>query len=614
MKSTKNNKLIIFSLFFLFILNVPIYTQEFTANVNSSKIGLNEQLEISFVFTGSDINSISQFEPPSFGDFIVLSGPNQSTRMEIINGAISAERSFSFYLQPKRIGKFTIGSASIKYKGQTLKSNPITVEVIQGSSAPKNKNNGNEVNTNEIAENLFIRAIADKNSAYLGEQVTVTYKLYTRLNIASLQVEKLPSYQGFWTEEIETSNNITFTRENYNGKLFNVGILKKVALFPSQTGQLSVTPFSLNIPIYIQKKKRSNNPFDDFFNDPFFGNSQQINYNAVSNTVKVKAIPLQDTKEESFIGAVGDFDLKVEVDKKNTKQNEPVTLSININGTGNIKLLQLPKINFSDGFEVYDPKISENINRKSIINGSKKFEYVLIPRVSGELSIPEIKFTYFNLKNKKYNTFTSEPIKIKVEHSSGEYSSNQSNYNKESIRELGKDIRYIKTSFNDVKKENSYLITQPLFIGITVLPLLGLIGLFVWKQREEKISSDINLLRNRQAEKIARKRLKIVNKYLIEKNQKLFYDELSKAITDYLENKLNISKSEFTLEKAINVLMSKNIEEDLVERMKNLIEKCEFIRYAPGANGIEEMNNIHNEAKDVIISLEESLSNNKVKV
>lgn len=606
------NKSLIFLLFI--IISIPIYSQEFIASVNSNKISLSEQLEVDFTFSGSDINSISQFVPPAFSDFIVLSGPNQSTKMQIINGAISAERTFSFYLQPKRVGKFTIGSASIKYKGETLQSNPITIEVFQGSSSNKNKNNNDEVNTNEIADNLFIRAIADKNTAYLGEQVTVTYKLYTRLNIASLQVEKLPSYQGFWTEEIETSNNITFTRENYNGKLFNVGILKKVALFPSQTGQLSVTPFSLNIPVYVQKKKRSNDPFEDFFNDPFFGNNQQVNYTAVSNTVKINAIPLPKTNEVSFTGAVGDFDFKVNLNKNIAKQNEPITLSINISGTGNIKLLQLPNINFSDGFEVYDPKISENIIRQSVVSGSKKFEYVLIPRVSGELTIPEIKFTYFNLKNKKYETFTQNEIKIKVEPGSGEYASGQSNYNKESIRELGKDIRYIKTSFNDVEKENGYLISQPLFIGVTLIPLLGLIGLFVWKQREEKISADINLLRNRQAEKIAKKRLKIVSKYLTEKNSKLFYDEVSKALSDYLENKLNISKSEFTIEKAANILISRNIDENLVVRLRALIEKCEFIRYAPSANGIEEMNNIYNEVKDVIISLEESLSNNKVKV
>lgn len=272
-------------------------SQSLTASVANSKVGLGDQFEVSFEFNGPDINNAKNFTSPEFANFLILSGPNQSTSMQIINGAVSGSISYSYYLQPRSIGTFTIGSASINYKGTTYKSQPVKIEVVKGSAPPpiaKNQQGTTpEVQNSEIAKNLFIRAAVDKQKVYQGEQVTVTYKLYTRLNIASqMQVSKLPQYQGFWAEELETPNQIMFTTENVDGKQFRVGILKKAALFPSQSGELTVSPMELKVPVQIQKKrKQSNNIFDDFFNDPFFGNAETVQYNAKSNTVKVNVLP-----------------------------------------------------------------------------------------------------------------------------------------------------------------------------------------------------------------------------------------------------------------------------------------------------------------------------------
>ena len=351
--------------------------QSFNATVNTAAVALNDKFQVSFTFEGQDINSIKNFSPPDLNkDFLVLSGPNQSTSMQIINGAVSASISYSYYLQPRNLGKYTIGSAKILYKDQEYKSEPIKIEVVAGAPKPKqNEQASDNVSEKEIAENLFIRAIVDKQRVYKGEQVTVTYKLYTRLDIAAqMSVSKLPSYQGFWAEELETSPNISFSTEVINGKQFRVGVIKRAALFPSQTGELALTPFELKVPILVKKKRGTGNIFDDFFDDPFFGRRETYEYTAKSNTVKIISLDLpQGNIPSSFKGAVGEFILNAKMDKYQVKANEPIALKVEINGSGNLQLINIPEVKLPTGFEKYEPKVSEYINRSNKISGKNTY-------------------------------------------------------------------------------------------------------------------------------------------------------------------------------------------------------------------------------------------------
>jgi uncharacterized membrane protein len=609
--AVKITKVLLAIIFAVFLLPANIISQSFTATASSTKVGEGEQFELSFTYTGSEINAIGNFQAPNFKDFLVLSGPNQSSSMQIINGAVSGSRAFTYYLQPRTIGKFTIGSATIFIKGQALKSSPLTIEVVKGSSnqQAKKEQNDQEVSTKEIGENVFIRAIIDKNSVYQGEQVTVTYKLFTRLNIQAPQISKLPSYQGFWSEEIESSNQISFSRENYEGKLFNVAILKRAALFPTQTGELSVTPFELKIPVLIQRKRKSNSPFDDFFNDPFLGRTESVEYTAKSNTVKVNVLPLPQTSLSQFTGAVGNYTLQTSIDKKKVKQNEPITLKVMLSGEGNINLLDLPQLQIPNGFEKYEPKISADVFRGGIISGKKNFELLVIPRVSGTFEIPGLQFSFFNPKKKVYVTVSSSAYPITVEQGSAEYTGGGNGLSKEEIKLLGQDIRFIKTNFSDVTNEkNSSEDSLPLILTIYSLPLFGLIGFLFWKQKEEKLSGNIMLLKNLRAEKIAKFRLKTASKYLKEKNDTLFFAEISQAIFGYIEDKLSINKADFTVEASITKLQLNSVEEKIIDELKLILEKCEFIRFAPSQNILEDMNLLYNRTASLIASLEENIS------
>jgi len=609
MLNIKRNCFLLF-IFFVAILGQAInFAQEFTASVNQTTVADNERFQVSFTFSGSSINNLSKFSPPSFENFLILSGPNQSTSIQIINGAQSASLSYNYVIQPKSLGTFDIGSASIQQAANTYKSDPIKITVVKGADKPKQQKGDDQISQEEIAKNLYIKASVDKSKVFKGEQVTVIYKLYTRLNIASqMGINKLPQYQGFWAEELETPNNISFRTEIIDGKQFRVGVLKKVALFPTQTGSLEVTPFELTVPIEIQKQRGGNSIWDDFFGDPF-GRNQIYEFNAKSNIVKVDVDPLPQGQPESFNGAVGDFSFDAKLNSTTVKSNEPLTLKLNISGSGNIKLLEMPEVNLPNGFEKYEPKVSEQINRSGKITGSKSGEFLLVPRVVGKREIPPIEFSYFNPDKKKYVTLKSEAFNIDIK--PGDKQASTEVVGKEDIKELGTDIRFIKTSFNDINKKENYIFNSTGFLIASILPVILGIGIIGQKRKYDKLHGNVVLLRYQKAQKVAKNRLKTSKKLMDSQNYKEFYTELSSALFGYLEDKLHISKSEFTVEKASEDLRSFQISEELISNLKTSAQKCEFVRFAPGAEKSAAMQDMYDEIADVIINLEKNIPGRK---
>ena len=540
---------------------------------------------------------------------MVLSGPNQSTSIQIINGAQSASLSYTYVVQPKGIGTFTIESASIDQGGNTYTTQPIKITIVKGADKPKQQKDNSQVSEKEIADNLYIRAIVDKVKVFKGEQVSVVYKLYTRLSIASqMGVNKLPQYQGFWAEELESSGNINFTTEIVDGKQFRVGVLKKVALFPTQTGTLEVTPFEITVPIQIQKQRNSKSIWDDFFGDPF-GRSEIYEFNAKSNVVKIQVEPLPSGQPDSFKGAVGEYSFEAKLNSTTVKSNEPLTLNLNVSGTGNIKLLEMPEINLPNGFEKYEPKLNEQINRGGRVSGSKTGEFLFVPRVVGVREIPPIEFSFFNPEKKKYVTLKSDPFKIDIKPADKQASTEV--VGKEDIKELGTDIRFIKTSYDDISRKENYFFNSTGFLVASILPVILGVGLIGWKRKYDKLHGNVVRLRYQKAQKVAKNRLKTAKKLMDGQNHKDFYTELSSALFGYLEDKLHISKSEFTIEKASDELRSQKIADELVNNLKSGAEKCEFVRFAPGAEKSTAMQEMYNEIADVIINLEKNIPGRK---
>ena len=605
----KNGLITYLAALFLIFFHANTYAQKFNATVDKTTVGLNEYFQVDFAFEEGNVNELKSFTPPSFNGLIVVSGPNESRSMRIINGQVSHSLTYSFVLKPTKIGKVEIGSAEVTYRGKILKTKPITINVVKETAGKKIPTSAG-ISEEELKQNVFILAIPDKRRVIQGEQLTVTYKLFTRLNIASPQISKLPKYKGFWAEELESSQTINFKYEMYKGKRYKAAVIKKVALFPTKSGELTVTPFELKIPVIV-KKKRSVDIFDDFFNDSFFGRTKTIDFFAKSNTIRVRVKPLpEENKPDSFRGAVGVFDISASVDKQNVKVNESITLRVKVSGRGNIALLEIPEVKLPPGMEKYQPKITQSIKRKNIVSGRKMAEYLIVPRIPGEKTIPPIEFTYFDLRKKKYETIKTPEFKITVEKGENDYTPLVSGYSKEDVKLLSKDIRFIKTTFN-LRKKSDLKILSNWFWFATIFPLIILAGVIGYYKYQNKLSGDVSLLRFQRAEKKAKQKLKEAHNALQGGNKSAYYEGLYHSLLGYLEDKLNISKAEFTKEKALNKLKQLGVAENIIGEIKDVFEKCELARFAPNAQTRESEERLYNKTLEIINELQNSISNRK---
>ncbi len=590
----------------LLVAAVNINAQQFNGTVDKTTIGQFDRFQIYFTFEGGDINGISNFHPPALTGFKILSGPNQSSSMQIINGKVSGSITFSYIVQPGNIGEFTIQSASIDYGGKTYRTQPFNIKVEKGTPQQQKESTGG-YSQEELEKNVFIVAEANKTKALLGEQITVTYKLYTKLNISSPQITKLPSYEGFWAEEVGPLKNINFEIGMYKGERYRVAKIKQVALFPSKTGTLSVTPFELNVPVIVKKKKTGNDVFDEFFNDSFFGRTETVELKTRSNTIKVEVDPLPQNAPASFTGSVGDLSFDAEVDKKDVVTNESITLRLTVSGNGNIKLIKVPDPQLPPGFEKYEPKNVENINRGSVISGQKIIDYLIVPRTAGEKEIPPMEFTYFNPSSRKYVTLKSQPFKINVRQGVAGSETASQGFSQGDVKLLSEDIRFIKTSNFNLEPKQEISLIKPWFWFSLIVPFFSLVGTVVFKRRQDKLSGNVQLMRYQKAEKAARKRLKQSKEALDKNDITNFYTELSLALFGYLEDKLGIQKAEFTLEGAVEKLIRKNVAEGLIAQLKRIAGKCEYARFAPQGEISAEAADLYNEAVKVIVEVDSSL-------
>ena len=580
----------------------------FTASVDKNQVAAGDQIEITFALNGS--NGGKNFRPPAFDNFVALSGPNQSTNMQFINGSMSTSVSYSYVIQAHAEGKFTIGAASIEINGKQLQSQPIVITVSKGAAPQSRQGQQSQSNDvdKQIADNLFLKITVDKARVYQGEQITATYKIYTRVNIVNYVVNKVPGLTGFWSEDLEVPKQIQLTNEVVNGKQFRVGVLKKVALFPQRSGTLELDPMDVECVVQVQTKRRSNDFFDQFFNDPFFGNTSNVNHKVRSEPLKVTVLPLPgENIPAGFSGAVGSYSMEAWLDKKQTKTNEAVTLKVKISGRGNLKLIEPPAINVPPDLDRYDPKISDNItNQGNLVSGSRTFEYLLIPRHPGEQKIASFPFSFFDTDKKSYATVRSPEFSLSVEQGTELLSTSVTGIGKEDVKLLGEDIRFIKSGSFSLQRKGERLAGSPTFIILLLSPIGAFIGFVFYVRRRAKVLGDVRALRNRKARKIAQRRLAEAKKFLASKKREEFYAEVSRALWGFVSDKLGLPPAELSLEMVRSSLERGGVAADILARLTATIEQCEFARFAPSAD-VAEMSGVYNEAADLISTIEEQI-------
>ncbi len=603
----KRIKIILFS--FLLVSNLN-YAQEFSATVSSPAVNVGEQFQISFSLNSTGKN----FRPPTFIDFNVLVGPNQSTQMQIINGSVSQITSFTYVLQAVKEGTFKIGPAEITAGNAKVLSNPVTVIVSKSSNKPQagsNQKQGGD-NSTGIAggKNVYIHARVDKNSAYQGEGISVTYRLYTKVTLLNYSVSKLPSFNGFWSQEISMPQQLDFHQENIEGVAYKVADIKKVILFPQRTGILSIDPMEGEVIARIQVKRQqqpSNDPFSQFFNDPFFNNNlQDIKVPLKSDVLKINVRELPAVAPQGFTGAVGKFAYDISIDKKETKAHDAVNLKIKISGKGNIRLIDAPKIEFPPDFEVYDPKETVSVNATlNGVTGSKSFEYLIIPRNPGNYKISIAPFSFFDLEKKKYIQLQSQEMSLSVGRGSETANTVVSGVIKSDVQILGKDIRFIKTKDPQFIEGSGTLFNSPVFYTLAITPVLVFAGLLFIRRRREMMAGNFNLIRSQRANKVAMKRLSAAKKYLSVNDSEKFLDEMFRALWGFISDKLQIPVADLSKDAATQELFNRKVPDGLIMQFTETIDSCEFARFAGGLADNNET--IYKKGIEVITQLENVL-------
>ena len=444
------------------------------------------------------INSqASNFSAPAIDGFSILAGPStsQSSNVSIINGKVTQnfELRYTYVVQANKEGEFTIPPAQVKVEGETYKSNPVKIEVIK--SSPKEstttsitKEPGETHDQSNIADSdLYIKIFVSKQKVHREEHLVATIKLFSRLNITRLDNAKLPSFQGFIAEELEVPPLTSLNRESINNQVYLTGVLKKYVLYPQKSGKLEIDPFEMDV--YYQKpgNRRSRSMFEDFF-----GTVDTEGRKVTSNKVTIEVDELPGNKPFNFSGAVGKINLTASIDNENVKTNDAINLKVKLSGSGNLKYINPLSIEFPADFDVYDPKVGDNIKyTEGGAIGNKTFEYLMIPRHAGEFTIPEFRFTYFNTQTDRYATEKAGPFKITVSKSEGDTTVTVSSaFTKEDLKFLGQDIRFIKTDMK-LTKSNDFIFGSKVYWMAYGISFMLFILVIVFRRKKMKENAEI---------------------------------------------------------------------------------------------------------------------------
>lgn len=586
-------------------------------------VAADEQFNITFIIEGED--SPSDFQWSQGDDFQLVWGPQEgrSTSLQIINGkrSKSTQYTYTYILLPKKTGTFTLPRASAKVKGKELTSSGVTIEVVQNSSGSGNSQTASSPSRGSSAGNvtgisdddIFLRLTLDRTNVVIGEPITATLKLYQRVNIAGFEDARFPSFNGFWSQEVEAPTNIEFRRESYDNMIYNTAVLRKYVLIPQQTGTISIDPAELVCLVNIRISPGGGaSIFDGFFDD-----YRTIRKRVTSSACQVKVSSLPSGAPSSFGGGVGKFSITAGLGKDSLTTHEASSLVVTVSGKGNVSLLESPSVSFPPDFEVYDTKTSENTSKASGgTSGSKVFEYPFIPRSHGDFTIEPIRYSYYDIDAGKYVTLATDPINLHVKRGNtqdkeqGVSAVSVPSVSRQGVKSLGEDVRYIRTKLPAFSPKGNFFVDSSLFWILFAAILAAGAAIWALLMRAAARKADIAGTKTRRATKMAMKRLKAAENYLDRNLYSAFYEELHKAVLGFISDKLNISVADFSKEKISGILLDGGVDSALVGSLINIMDACEFARYSPDA-GHEAMKKHYQEALDVISSIDSSMKNKK---
>ena len=574
---------------------------------------VGDQFRLSYTVT---TQKVKDFRAPSIKGFDVLMGPSRSEQSstQIVNGSVSSTSSitFTYILMANTAGEFTVPGASIVADGNQMISNSVKIKVLSQdqnhNSSRRNNDNSSSIQPSSNAsvsnQDLFITATASKTNVYEQEAFVLTYKIYTRESNLQLNNAKLPDFKGFHSQEIEMTTNARWTPEHYKGRNYYTTVYRQFVLFPQQSGKLFIEPAQFQMT--VNKPVQSADPFDAFFNGG--NNVIEIKKPITTPKIAINVNPLPAGKPTNFLGGVGEFNISSSINSKELKTNDAITIKLVISGTGNLKLISNPEIKFPDDFEVYDPKVDNQVRlTKEGLTGNKVIEYLAIPRHAGTYKIPGVSFSYFDIRSKSYKTLNTEDYVINVEKGAGNADQVIANFtNKEDLKVLGEDIRYIKQNEVTFQPKGSFFYGSMSYWLFYIIPALAFILFFIIYRKQAAENANVAKMRTKKANKVAIKRMKLAGKLLSENKKDAFYDEVLKALWGYISDKLNIPVSRLSKDNIEEKLRNHGVSEELIKEFLNALNDCEFARFAPGDEN-QAMDKVYSSSIEVISKMENSI-------
>ena len=581
-------------------------------------VELQERFNVGFVVEGE--NSPSSFEWEAGDDFTVVWGPQKgsSTSIQIINGKTtrSSQTTYTYILQAKKTGTFTLPPATARIKGAEIQSKAVQIQVVgsgsgsqQGSSqqTPGQAGRDDTQQASRGDSDIFMRLSLSRNSVVVGEPVTATLKIYHRANLAGFENAKFPSFKGFWSQEVEAPANIEFQREQVDGVMYNSAVLRRWVIIPQKAGDQPIEPAEVVCLVNVRRPRSSGSPFDDFFGTGYVTTRQRVTTPARS--LSVSALP--SGAPASFAGGVGQFKVSAKVSKDSLKTHDAASLIVTVSGKGNIALVEAPKISFPPDFEVYDVKTSVNTD-KSGTSGSKTFEYPFIPRSPGDFTLGPVNFAYYDIGARRYETASSAALPISVARSASYAQDGGSSaggntlvVDRKGVKSLDEDIRFIRTK-TALAAGNNFLVYSKAWWGtIIALILLGL-GFWLGFRKVAARRADVAGTRNRKATRQALKRLSQAREFLQKDLYTAFYEELHRSLTGFIGDKLGMDMAEQTKDNISAALISGGVAQGVADDFVGLLSACEEARYSPSA-GHDAMSAHYEKAVSLITAIDSSM-------
>ena len=560
----------------------------------------------------------NSFQAPDFTGFDVLAGPaiSRGQSIQVINGAMtkSINYTITYVLLAQQSGNFTIDRASISVGKKSYSTQPLTIEVTDqparqtpqpqtGSTTSSGPEMQAEAQERIGKDDLMLRLSVSKQSVYKGEPLLATFKLYRRVPIVGFEEIKFPSFNGFWTQDIDVSN-AQWQRETLNGKVYESTVVKECLLYPQQAGTLVIDPASITAiaQIVVQNARLA---------DPFFGGGHEV-YNVRRKlqtprvNIQVKELPAG--APSSFTGAVGRFSMESSVSSDQLAANSAGTFTVKITGTGNLPFIQAPRLTLPNSFEQYNVKTTESLrNSVNGTTGYRQFEYPFIARADGEYRIDSILFTYFNPARKEYVTLTSPTYRLEItpDQSGGESYTANRRLSKEDVEMLCEDIRFIRLNNPRLHTQREPLLFSGLYFGLLGVILIVFAGTYIALRKQIRDSQNAALIRGRRANKVAIQRFRVAKTYMEQQNQHAFYEEMLRALWGYMSDKLNIPVANLTKENVREELFKRGDLTNEAQLFSDLISRCDEAQYSPVASA--RMSDVYQEGLDLISRIESTI-------